>query len=291
MLNQLDILIGFAVVMAVVSLLITLVTQMVSAALGLRGKYLADALEVMIHKIDPTISEDIHGLGKDLARWILTHPVLSDSLLLSRPRFWDNWLIIGWIRERWKVASAIRSDELFQVLQDVAGTSPEKALIRLQELREIAAKAWSAVSHDRDKNKDKDDEAHRATRASHAEELKEQAREKYDLEKRAMDEAQVAVAAMPGSATEDQTAEKPDSLGALQWATKQRIQAVEIADKAAAGVDDLKRAKRFANEMSMRAAAASVLFRLYRRPEASKPASPMIDLSALQQLTSKLKNE
>src|SRR6266436_5213014 len=128
MLNQLDILIGFAVVMAVVSLLITLVTQMVSAALGLRGKYLAEALEAMIHKIDPTISEDIKDLGKNLAKWILSHPVLSDSLLLAGPRPWDNWPVVGWIRARWKVASAIRADELFKVLQDVSGTTPDKAL-------------------------------------------------------------------------------------------------------------------------------------------------------------------
>jgi hypothetical protein len=77
MLNQLDVLIGFAVVMAVVSLLITLVTQMVSAALGLRGKYLAEALEAMIHKIDPTISEEISDLGRNLAGWILTHPLVG----------------------------------------------------------------------------------------------------------------------------------------------------------------------------------------------------------------------
>ena len=285
MLNQLDILIGFAVVMAVVSLLITLITQMVSAALGLRGKYLADALEAMIHKIDPTIGEDLHGLGKDLARWILTHPVLSDSLLLSRPMFWDNWPIIGWIRERWKTASAIRSDELFQVLQDVAGTTPEKALNRLQELRAIAGKAWAAVSHDG--NKSKDDEANRAKRASLAEELKEQAREKRDQEQKAMEQAQAAVEAPPSPAIEQQTAGKFDWVQALQSATKQRIQAVEIADKAGASVDDLKSAKRFANEMSMRAAAANVLFRLYRRPEASESASPAIDLSAIQKLINK----
>jgi hypothetical protein len=189
------------------------------------------------------------------------------------------------------VASAIRSDELFQVLQDVAGTSPEKALIRLQELRAIAAKAWAGVSDDGDKNKNKDDEANRAKRATLARELKEQAREKQDLEQRGIEEAQVAIGAAPGSATEDHAAEKLDGLQAVQWVTKQRIQAVEIADKAAASVNDLKMAKRFANEMSMRAAAANVLFRLYRKPEASKPAAPAIDLSAVQQLIKKLTNE
>lgn len=78
MLKQLDTLIGFAVVMSVVSLLITIVTQTLSALLGLRGKNLADALEAMICMIAPTITSQS---AKDLVMKVLTHPVISDSVL------------------------------------------------------------------------------------------------------------------------------------------------------------------------------------------------------------------
>jgi hypothetical protein len=285
MLNQLDVLIGFAVVMAVVSLLITLVTQMVSAALGLRGKYLAEALEAMIHKIDPTISEEISDLGRNLAGWILTHPVLSDSLLLARPRAWDDWPIVGWIRQRWKVASAIRSDELFKVLQDVAGTTPDKALHRFQQLAEVARKAWLGVKGGFQES--------RSSRGQLRNELTDIAKAKKQLEE---DATQKAIAATdyantlgPDAKAEAIEAVKSTNLAA-QMAIRDRIQAEEIAKKAACAVEDENEARRFANEMSMRAAAAKVLARLYRPapPPDSTAKSPVIDLSPLQELTNKI---
>src|SRR5437588_8756164 len=145
MLNQLDTLIGFAVVMAVVSLLITIVTQMVSAGLGLRGKYLAAALEAMIHKIDPTINEQVQGLGKQLSQWILTHPILSDSILPMGANGWDDIPLLGWFRRRWRIASAIRPDELFQVLQDIGAIKPEKALAKLHLAQQAADKAMQGL--------------------------------------------------------------------------------------------------------------------------------------------------
>src|SRR5690349_8981208 len=101
MLKQLDTVIGFVVVMSLVSLMITILTQMVSSLLGLRGKNLADALEAMIHKIDPKIGEQ----AKALIDQVLTRPVISDSMLSMR----KNWPIA------WKRATAIRPDELIQI--------------------------------------------------------------------------------------------------------------------------------------------------------------------------------
>jgi hypothetical protein len=75
MLRQLDTLIGFVVVMSIVSLMITIITQIVSSALGLRGQNLADALEAMIHKIDPEIGQHI---ANGLVNEVLTRPVISD---------------------------------------------------------------------------------------------------------------------------------------------------------------------------------------------------------------------
>jgi hypothetical protein len=110
MLKQLDAFIGLVVVMSVLSLLITAATQLVSAVLGLRGKNLADALEAMIHKIDPEFDSQVRGLSRQLVDHILTHPVISDSALsMSAP--WTT---------TWKRASAIRSNELYEILQDIA---------------------------------------------------------------------------------------------------------------------------------------------------------------------------
>jgi hypothetical protein len=121
MLHSLDTLIGFAVVMSVVSLLIMLITQAVSAAFGLRGKNLSDALEAMLHKIDPAINDQSKDVAKRLADAVLTTPVISDSTLSMCKR----WPVT------WKRASAIRPDELLQVLGDIASgkaspTSGEK---------------------------------------------------------------------------------------------------------------------------------------------------------------------
>jgi hypothetical protein len=284
-LNQLDILIGFVVVMAVVSLLITLVTQMVSAALGLRGKYLADALETMIHKIDPTISEDLQDLGKDLAKWILTHPLLSDSLLLARPQWWDNWPGVGWLRERWKVASAIRADELFKVLQDVSGTTPDKALSRFQQWAEIARKAWLGAKGGFQESRSSRDQL--KTELTDIAEAKKQVEQ--DATQKAIAATDHASAVGPDAKAEAIDAVKSTNLAA-QNAIRDRIQAEEIAQKAACAVEDKNEARRFANEMSMRAAAAKVLARLYRPapPPDSTAKSPVIDLSLLQELAKKI---
>jgi hypothetical protein len=76
MLHHIDTLIGFAVAMSVISLLITIVTQMVSALFGLRGRNLSDAIEAMAHRIDPEIDAHLSGLAKKLADTILTHPLI-----------------------------------------------------------------------------------------------------------------------------------------------------------------------------------------------------------------------
>ncbi len=115
MLKQLDTLIGLAVVFSLVSLLITIVTQMVSAFLGLRGRNLANALEAMLHRLDPQINQEVASLGRELANDVLTRPAISDSML-SMSRSWPL---------AWKRASAIRPHELLVMLQSIAGeTTP-----------------------------------------------------------------------------------------------------------------------------------------------------------------------
>ena len=86
MLNTLDTVIAFAVIMTVLSLLITLVVQMVSAALSLRGKNLANALALTFQTIDPTICKYAHSL----AAQILCDPIFSDSLWQKKNRNLDE---------------------------------------------------------------------------------------------------------------------------------------------------------------------------------------------------------
>jgi hypothetical protein len=82
MLNTLDTVIAFAVIMTVLSLLITLVVQMVSATLSLRGKNLANALALTFQTIDPSIGKYAHSL----AAQILRDPIFSDSVWQHKTR-------------------------------------------------------------------------------------------------------------------------------------------------------------------------------------------------------------
>jgi hypothetical protein len=82
MLNTLDTVIAFAVIMTVLSLLITIIVQMVSAALSLRGKNLANALALTFQTIDPALKKQAHSL----AAQILRDPIFSDSILKKKDR-------------------------------------------------------------------------------------------------------------------------------------------------------------------------------------------------------------
>ena len=82
MLSTLDTIIAFAVIMTVLSLLITIIVQMVSAAFSLRGKNLANALALTFQTVDPTIG----GHAYSLAAQILRDPIFSDSVWRKKNR-------------------------------------------------------------------------------------------------------------------------------------------------------------------------------------------------------------
>src|SRR6266581_6561313 len=82
MLNTIDTVIAFAVIMTVLSLLITIVVQMVSTTFSLRGKNLSNALALTFQTIDPKIGEYAHSL----AAQILRDPIFSDSLWRPKDR-------------------------------------------------------------------------------------------------------------------------------------------------------------------------------------------------------------
>jgi hypothetical protein len=109
MLKQLDVLIGFAVVMSIVSMLIMVINQMVLSGLQLRGKQLMDALEAMFKTLKPDLGEK----AKALAEAVLRHPVISDSAKSGDKR---------------GLASAIRPEELLAILKklEASADDPDK---------------------------------------------------------------------------------------------------------------------------------------------------------------------
>src|SRR4030095_3176639 len=82
MLSTLDTVIAFAVIMTVLSLLITIIVQMVSSAFSLRGKNLANALGLTFQTIDPNIGDYAHSL----AAQIFGEPIFSDSIWCKKSR-------------------------------------------------------------------------------------------------------------------------------------------------------------------------------------------------------------
>jgi hypothetical protein len=103
MLDSLDTLIAFVLIMLVVSLLITIVVQMVAAALNLRGGNVAKGLRQSLNAILP----GFEAMGKEFADHILTGPLLSDSSSKWFPKFWRR-------------ASAVRPDEVFDSIHRIA---------------------------------------------------------------------------------------------------------------------------------------------------------------------------
>jgi hypothetical protein len=101
LLQSLDIIVGFAVVMLAVSLIITTITQLISGLLGLRGTNLRWGLKVLLAQAglpDPATTADR----------VLGHPLVSDSTFSK---------FISRIFNRWRLASAIRSQELTGILE------------------------------------------------------------------------------------------------------------------------------------------------------------------------------
>src|ERR1700731_2168240 len=104
MLKQLDVLIGFAMVMSLVSMLIMAISQMVLSGLQLRGKQLMDALEAMFKTLKP----DLGAKAKGLAEAVLRHPLISDSAKSGDNR---------------GLASAIRPEELLEILKKLSASA------------------------------------------------------------------------------------------------------------------------------------------------------------------------
>src|ERR1019366_4295736 len=86
MLQYLDIAIAIAVVMLAVSLLITILVQLVANVLSLRGSNLRWALTTLIEEVHADYKSDAAAI----ANTVLTHPLISDSTLSNFSK--SRWL-------------------------------------------------------------------------------------------------------------------------------------------------------------------------------------------------------
>ena len=75
MLKTLDVLIGLSVVMLLVSMVVTAMTQCVLGLRNSRGKHLLSGIEAILVQIDPNLKD--HA-GK-IATAVLTHPLIGPS--------------------------------------------------------------------------------------------------------------------------------------------------------------------------------------------------------------------
>jgi hypothetical protein len=126
MLEKLDTLIAFAVVMLGVSLIITILTQIISTFLGLRGSNLLWGIETLFDKLAPALKEK--GLAPlDLAKEILKDKSISDSTFSRAGEMWLIGGLVAWLSTfwpgsrlipRWRYATAMRAEELVRVLND-----------------------------------------------------------------------------------------------------------------------------------------------------------------------------
>jgi len=114
MLQYLDTIIAFAVIMLGVSLLITILTQMISALLGCRGTNLLWGLKTLLGTVEPQLVDK----ADILAHKILEAPLISDSIFSK----FKNVPLIGKLIQRWKLASAITTEELTRSLKTLADT-------------------------------------------------------------------------------------------------------------------------------------------------------------------------
>ena len=108
LLERLDTVIAFTVILLGFSLIIMILCQMLSALLNLRGRNLMSGLETMLETLDPALAP----MGRKIADKALCHPLISDS-------WTKKWLPM------WRPASAVRLIELLDVLELLAGQERE----------------------------------------------------------------------------------------------------------------------------------------------------------------------
>ena len=75
MLRSIDVLIGLSVVMLMVSMSVTLITQFVTTTVNTRGGHLRRGLSDLLQQLDPALTK---GISKEISTAVLRHPLVSD---------------------------------------------------------------------------------------------------------------------------------------------------------------------------------------------------------------------
>jgi hypothetical protein len=142
MLLYLDTLIGFSVVMLLISLLITILTQMVSSLVNHRGSNLRWGLKTLFEHVDPALYPKLAANANRLAHEVLRHSLISDSWFseLKAVRWLQKVPVVNAVLGRAQLASAIRPAELTNILRQIAATSGKPGV--LEKLEDVD---WAAL--------------------------------------------------------------------------------------------------------------------------------------------------
>ena len=101
--KTLDILIGLSVVMLLMSMIVTVATQFVTAMLNSRGKCLSRGLAELLRQIDPKVQP---AMAREIVTGVLLHPLIRDA--------------------NGRLGSVIHREELTSLLLELAsGTGPQ----------------------------------------------------------------------------------------------------------------------------------------------------------------------
>jgi hypothetical protein len=130
MLDNLDVILSFAAVMLGVSMLVTVLTQIVSTVLNLRGVHLKQGLEQLFQEA---------GLDDEakrtLARAVLKHPLLADGVFMNR------------------LAPAVRKVELLGVIGLLQKGAEYKPIADKLERTKATVTEWFDTAMDRTSHK------------------------------------------------------------------------------------------------------------------------------------------
>jgi len=135
MLERLDTIIAFATIMLGISLLITILNQMIASLLGHRATYLKDGIEDLLETLDPTLAPNLEKITND----VLTHCLASDSVFAHK----------AWAPTRWKLATALRPEELAKLLKLVSAGQPYQPKIEaiLNEVNPTVARDAQLIAN------------------------------------------------------------------------------------------------------------------------------------------------
>lgn len=122
MLKSLDVLIGISLVMLIVSMVVTILTQFITTAINSHGRNLKKGLEDLIAHLDPALREK--AVSALVVEAVLTHPLIG-----TKP-------ILPFSGLKMRLGSIIHRDELTRILLELAspdawvkiGNDAERAL-------------------------------------------------------------------------------------------------------------------------------------------------------------------